>query len=113
MIVLPYSELAQTHMEGRVFGSGSHTEQVRRRLVPRFSWTELKELFHLEKRLWSLLSDLRGIVMVQKKRHVLLSPRGLCSYKVLGSNPTLSFIIYVTLSYGLFSLKASLFSSVK
>lgn len=36
MIVLPYSELAQTHMKARVFGSGSHTKQVRRRLVPRF-----------------------------------------------------------------------------
>lgn len=50
-----------------------------RRLEPRFSWTEWKELFHQEKRrlrkVWSLTSNRRRVVMVQKKQ-VLLSPIG-------------------------------------
>lgn len=62
MIVLLCSKLAQIHLEDHVFGFGSYTEQVGRRLKPKFSWTKSKELFHLEKRtlrrLWSLLSDL-------------------------------------------------------
>lgn len=49
-----------------------------RKLEPRFSWTESKELFHLEKRrvrrMWSLTLNLRRVVMVQK-RHVLLTPK--------------------------------------
>lgn len=45
-----YSELAQTHLEDCVFGSGCHTEQVGRKLEPKFSWTEFKGLFDVEKR---------------------------------------------------------------
>lgn len=60
MIVLFSSGLGlvQTHLSEHVFASGSHTEQVGRTLEPKFPRTELKKLFHLEKkglrRMWSL-----------------------------------------------------------
>ena len=116
-IVLFSSGLAHTHLAYCVFGSGSHTEQFRRRLKLKFSWTELKELFHLKKRrlrkVWSPTSDLRGVVRVQKKRHVLLNPRGTSWLESPGFRPSFFMYYLCDLELGTSALSASLFSSVK